>query len=233
MKTIPLVRASLLLRFTHWLDQIGAPTERLLERHNLSIALLRDPEGLIPLLPSSAFLEAATDLEGVDGLGLLVGQQTQVTHLGEFGRWLNSSLTPFDCLTTLERTINLLNSGERVKLLWQPDGIWLQSHLFAFDRTEAPQAKCFSLMIYLNLLQAMFGPDWRPLAIQFAISPSPAIVNHVRFAGVPLQSIKLSEIALELGYTDHGNFSRAFKRWTGVTPRAYRVIRQEEGELSG
>ncbi|NJL46534.1 MAG: AraC family transcriptional regulator [Leptolyngbyaceae cyanobacterium SM2_5_2] len=173
MKTIPLVRAALLLPFTHFLDQIGAPTERLLGRNNLSAALLADPEGLIPLLPSAAFLEAATSLEGFDNLGILVGQQTQVAHLGEFGRLLHSALTPFDCLITLERTINLLNSGERVRLVWQPDGVWLQSHLFAFERDAACQARCFSLMVYLNLLQFIFGPNWQPLAIQLAVAPLP------------------------------------------------------------
>lgn len=32
----------------------------------------------------------------------------------------------------------------------------------------------------------------------------------------------ISEIAYRLGYTDVSNFSRAFKRWTGQTPRDYR-----------
>lgn len=32
----------------------------------------------------------------------------------------------------------------------------------------------------------------------------------------------ISEIAYRLGYTDVSNFSRAFKRWTGQTPREYR-----------
>lgn len=32
----------------------------------------------------------------------------------------------------------------------------------------------------------------------------------------------LSQIAYLLGFSDHANFSRAFKRWTGVTPATYR-----------
>ncbi|RLT95019.1 MAG: AraC family transcriptional regulator [Ketobacter sp.] len=34
--------------------------------------------------------------------------------------------------------------------------------------------------------------------------------------------LDISEIAYQLGYRDVGNFSTAFKRWTGLTPRAYR-----------
>ena len=35
--------------------------------------------------------------------------------------------------------------------------------------------------------------------------------------------ISLTEIAYMLGYTNSSNFSRAFKTWTGKTPRAYRL----------
>jgi AraC-like DNA-binding protein len=30
------------------------------------------------------------------------------------------------------------------------------------------------------------------------------------------------EIALDVGYSDHAHFTRAFRRWTGVPPREFR-----------
>lgn len=40
---------------------------------------------------------------------------------------------------------------------------------------------------------------------------------------VSRNDISLTEIAYLLGYTNSSNFSRAFKSWTGETPRAYRL----------
>ena len=35
--------------------------------------------------------------------------------------------------------------------------------------------------------------------------------------------IRITDIAMALNYTDAANFTRAFKRWAGITPREYRA----------
>jgi AraC-like DNA-binding protein len=34
--------------------------------------------------------------------------------------------------------------------------------------------------------------------------------------------VKCVDIALELGYSDHAHFTRAFRQWTGTAPREFR-----------
>jgi AraC-like DNA-binding protein len=41
------------------------------------------------------------------------------------------------------------------------------------------------------------------------------------------------DIALDLGYSDHAHFTRAFRRWTGVAPREFRVSRRMPGVAPG
>ena len=51
------------------------------------------------------------------------------------------------------------------------------------------------------------------------------VINEARFVTARqliAKHYKLADIATMLGYTDAGSFTRAFERWTGMTPQKYR-----------
>ncbi len=279
------------------------------------------------MVQSASFVEQVARAEGIDNFGSLVGQATNVTHLGQFGAMIRCSLTLYDLLTTLEKTINLLNSGERISLRWSTDALWLQSHLYALDHRVHSQSQCFSLMTHLNVLRMAIGPTWQPPEVHLVTQNNPALFNlkgleEVRivfnqpcnaikipkeYVSRPLHSpspipgqfealhqsapaldfilslkqlieallpqgcptlaqaaeasgmsvrsfqrrlashgvnyghlvdevrfnlavqwlkgedVPITDIAAELGYTDAANFTRAFKRWAGVSPKEFRA----------
>jgi AraC-like DNA-binding protein len=61
------------------------------------------------------------------------------------------------------------------------------------------------------------------------------VLQEVRYAAARhlLQNERrtIGEIALALGYSDHAHFTRAFLRWTGLTPRAFRLGRRPADDL--
>ena len=54
------------------------------------------------------------------------------------------------------------------------------------------------------------------------------LLNQARFDAAKQllqdKSISVSNIGFELGYTNSANFTRAFRRWTGLSPRQYRQL---------
>lgn len=60
------------------------------------------------------------------------------------------------------------------------------------------------------------------------------IVNETRFAlargYIDNSSMSITEVAYMLGFSDTSNFTRAFRRWTGVSPSAY-VARRRDPEF--
>ena len=51
------------------------------------------------------------------------------------------------------------------------------------------------------------------------------LVDEVRFAtacSMLHKQVRMSDIADQLGYANAGSFTRAFERWTGMSPQRYR-----------
>ncbi len=96
MNPIPLIRASILTGFIAFLEEIGAPIQRLLATTKLPTSVLQAPEALLPLKQVCEFYEQSAQVEGCENLGLLAGQKMQIEELGAFGRLLCHSPTLHD-----------------------------------------------------------------------------------------------------------------------------------------
>ena len=175
MKPIPLIRSSVVLPFVHFLNQIGAPTDRLLRQARVPISALDDSETLISLLGALDFIEQAARREGIETLGGMVGQQTPIEALGAFGRVIQQALTVYDLLKTVEVLIPKLNSSERSHLAIVGEQAWIYHQLDVPRNTACHQAHCYALMLYCNAIRLAARPGLATHFHAFAMQPVSSI----------------------------------------------------------
>ena len=335
MKPIPFVRASVILRFIKFLNQIGAPTERLLKQAHLPICLFDNSEAIAPLIQCLAFAELVARTEGIENLGMIVGQQTQASHIGNFGAVVCQALTLHDLLSKIFKLHSTLISGEKIWLTEDRNHFWLNHQYTIPHHIQAYQGHCFSVFVYLNTIGLAAGSNWQPDQLYLQSSknksfldlnslsntqihfnqPHNAIcfskdllskpLNHYQglslpgnteemlkltapgddftdslrqlillllpesyphiaiaaeAAGISIRTFQrrlqdknlnysqlveqvrfdqavnllkdsnnqLIDIAFDLGYNDAANFTRAFKRWTGISPRKFRDLHLQQ-----
>lgn len=332
MNAIPLVRANIALPAVKFLNQIGAPTERVLRQAGLSVEALDDPEALIPLYCGFAFLERAAQSEGIEHLGVLVSQQAQMADLGVFGKIMQQSLTLYDLLHTISVLLTTTyNSGARTWITQKGERVWFNHQFINPANQNNQQAQYYACLLYLKIIQLVTETGWHPTDLHFQTSqlqgldememfsqvrlrfnqPNNAIGFHKNLLHLPLKrplngalsltqqvyenvqssapatdftgslqqlirtqlsggeanidaaaaaagmsirsfqrhlaeaglsysrlvdqirfelartwlqdpTLQIVDVAFNLGYDNPANFTRAFKRWTGATPREFR-----------
>jgi AraC family L-rhamnose operon transcriptional activator RhaR/AraC family L-rhamnose operon regulatory protein RhaS len=121
-----------------------------------------------------------------------------------------------ELVVLLSRAYGAMPKGE-TKMLFGIAGAlaWLETHCLSKISLEDLAEKAgMSSRHFLRL----FKTDYHMTPTEYIITKR--LENAVRLMKVPEKT--LTEIAFESGFEDSNYFSRAFRKWKGVTPREYR-----------
>lgn len=178
MAEIPLTRGQFLLPFVSILDEIGAPTETLLERSRLPSSLAEKSDLYLPLLPALRFVEAAQKTQGIEDFGFLAAQRLNFSHMREKTRALIAHSPTL--LVALRHACHWASSEDTILSMWiehDTDDVRICSRLAGTKGLlHLKHAQWIQNIFSVYIIRQFAGPDWMPTAIAFESSyaPSPA-----------------------------------------------------------
>ena len=160
-RAIALLRAGVFQIFVNYLDKIGTPTTKLFRRSQLPVFGLEDPYAFLPRHQVFAFLFEAARRDGIENLGWLVGEQTDLKDLQALGRLVSQATTLYEAITVAIRVIRIFNSQECFWLGERGDQAWLGQQFTQLDG-DSHHASHFSLTLMLKLIRQVAGQNWHP-----------------------------------------------------------------------
>ncbi|SCW61586.1 Helix-turn-helix domain-containing protein [Rhizobium mongolense subsp. loessense] len=168
----PLVRGSAYLPFVEFMEEIGAPVERVLEKALIPALVHKDPEALVPVQLAHSFLDKSARAVGSPDFGFAVGEHARIESLGAFGRSLRRSLTLHDALGKLHSKFPLYSSAERI--WWSRTGNDVQIfHAYTCETAAGSRyAQQCALLLLRDLVRLAAGPSWQPGEV---LSPNPVL----------------------------------------------------------
>jgi AraC-like DNA-binding protein len=188
MAEIPLTRGQFLLPFVSILDEIGAPTETLLERSRLPSSLAEKSDLYLPLVPALRFVETAQRTQGIEDFGFLAARRLHFSHLREKTRALIAHSPTL--LVALRHACHWASREDTILSMWiehDADHVRVCSRLVGTaGLLHLKYAQWIQNIFPIYTVRQFAGPDWMPTAIAFESSyaPSPATRSswpNVRF----------------------------------------------------
>ena len=180
-----MVRVGPLLALPAVLRSLGVDPPELLAELGLTGHFFEDPENTLSMALAGRLLGLCVERTGCEHFGLLVGQHAGASSLGALGYLIRSSATVGDALATFSRHLDVQDQGGTVWIDSEGSHSILGYTLFDAEVESLDQITACATAIGTNILRSLFGPPWRPEAVQFAFSRPRRPGPYERFFGVP------------------------------------------------
>jgi AraC-like DNA-binding protein len=189
VQPIPMVRASSAILCVRFLEEIGAPAERLLEDAGISPGTVEYPERLLTLHQTLRFLGQAAGTQGLPEFGLQAALATPFAELGAYAQLIRGALTVRAALHRLISAFGLYDSGARLWLDLDADGGTARfCHAYAPAHLPSKeQGGLFAVAMMIQAIRVMVGrATWRPDAVVLCDKDAPFGSHCEALLGVPV-----------------------------------------------
>lgn len=153
------------------MDGQGASIVRLLRNADLPLAILDQPDAVVPLREQFRLLERAARETGDDYFGARLGQVVKGRDLSRFGAWVCSAESLEGAIRRAHAGLNVMLQTSTVLSFEQRAGKVTWSIEFVEPETDGRHHNEFLGVSYMiNTIQGYAGPNWRPEVVMTALS---------------------------------------------------------------
>jgi len=199
MRPIPLIYRANLTPAIALLDEIGAPTAKLL-RYVGIFTLDHQPSGYLPLRSTWAFLLNAAGAEGLWDLGFRIAERVRVARAGRWGPRVAGAVTLRHAIQTMSDWIRLDMPEVRIGLEKRATRHWFwREH--RPDRRHLPGyyvGEQYMLGLMLEIVRKAEGPDWLPHRVEVEASARDWAGKRPEVLGEAIIEFGAARTAIEL-----------------------------------
>lgn len=189
VKRIPFIRLSALYPVMAFLQKGGADVDRYLSIGGLSPSTEAPMPWSERFLPTAKAFELARLIarrEGIDHLGLKVGDGIALEDVPELEPFLAHSLNLEDLLRRLSKFLSYLNTGAQSSLDYLEDG---DSIRFCHRQSIPPGATldAYPVNAMIEIVRLVAGPNWRPKRVWCPGAPTNTAENYEAFSDAKIE----------------------------------------------
>jgi AraC-like DNA-binding protein len=182
------------------LDEIGAPTDRLLERRNLPISGGKSPIGYVPVLSVWEFAQDAADSQSMWDFGFRIAEFVTIGRAARWGRRVVTAATLHEAACIMSESIAADMPNVSTGLEWRGNDCWLwRDH--QPDRRHMPGSwlgEQYILGLMIQLVRMVEGPGWYPTRLELQASRSEWSSHRPEIIGDSQISFSAPRTAIEL-----------------------------------
>ena len=180
MKNIALIHASQTLPFIEFLENNGCPTERLLQKAKLPLALLDRVDGYIPEQQLWQLLDVVSRREGINDFGMRVGADIDIHALLD-GLLSRLALQP-TLHSTLDTFCQLVQEESSDAQFWLSTSADGEHHWFCRGGVPGIQvgmreAEQYTLLLMVELVRLVTCTRWQPKCVRLQTTDVEAFNN--------------------------------------------------------
>jgi AraC-like DNA-binding protein len=161
MAEIPLVRVRYADSFAQVLNQIGAPTERLLNQVNLSEQMFSVRDGYMTVDRLWEFTALATRYSGMPDIGLAAGLTPLERH-SRFGRNLLLAPTLYQAITRFRAEAREELTNADFRIFRQAGRVWFCGGSVEGAEDEVRQVELYRIAMMVQVIRWAAGSCWKP-----------------------------------------------------------------------